>query len=104
MSADKTTTQQLLTTTTTKEHYSRDFHSHSPDAMFATILERLNNQDGVLQEIKAQCQKTNGRTTATEQAVAQLKSDAKWERRIFIGACSIINVAVVVLSAWMHHP
>lgn len=45
----------------------RGFNPRSPDAMFATILARLNEQHETSKEILSQVVKTNGRVTALEQ-------------------------------------
>ena len=51
------------------------FDPNSNDAMFATVLNRLDNQDGTLKEILSEVRKTNGRVTKleTENAITRGK-------------------------------
>jgi hypothetical protein len=44
----------------------RDYNPHSPNAMFATILTRLEMQDKNLEKILNHAEKTNGRVSSLE--------------------------------------
>jgi len=71
------------------------YDPESQDAMFARILERMDSQDRLLEEIKIQVYKTNGRVTALEQE--------KWFQR---GVVAVITVAATVFWEWLtgrHH-
>lgn len=46
----------------------KDVNLNSVDAMFATVLLKLDGQDKMLERIEAQTLKTNGRVTALEEA------------------------------------
>lgn len=70
----------------------KPFNPHSRDAMFATILERLKAQDGVLEEISAGVKTTNGRVTALEQWKAVLKAKVT----LVAGGIS----SAIALAAW----
>lgn len=63
-----------------------DYQPHSTDAMFARIIERLDNQDLVLAEIKEQTLKTNGRVTMLE--------NEKWFQRGIVAAISVLATMV----------
>jgi hypothetical protein len=66
------------------------YDPESQDAMFARILERMDSQDRLLEEIKTQVYKTNGRVTALEQE--------KWFQR---GVVAVITVSATVLWEWL---
>lgn len=66
------------------------YDPESQDAMFARILERMDSQDRLLEEIKTQVYKTNGRVTALEQE--------KWFQR---GVVAVITVGATVLWEWL---
>lgn len=92
-----------------------EFDPNSSNAMFATILTELQNQNGVLSEIKDQTTRTNGRVTALEKWRAEViaieaaeeraeeKATKFWERiEVKVGlactACAAIGGAVSYLS------
>jgi hypothetical protein len=52
----------------------KPFNPHSRDAMFATILARMDRQDEVLSEISEGVKKTNGRVTSLEHWRTGLKA------------------------------
>ena len=66
---------------------SADFNPHSPDAMFARVLSRLDAQDELLHEIREGVQKTNGRVTALERE--------RWYQRGIVA-----TIAVLAGGAW----
>lgn len=66
------------------------YDPESQDAMFARILERMDSQDRLLEEIKTQVYKTNGRVTTLEQE--------KWFQR---GVVAVITVSATVFWEWL---
>ena len=61
---------------------TNEFNSNSTDALFARLLQRMDDQDRMLLDIKEQCIKTNGRVTSLEHS--------KWYDRGFAGAIGVI--------------
>lgn len=70
----------------------RPFNPNSPDAMFATILERMSAQDDKLGEILRHVEKTNGRVTKLEHWRTTIKAK--------LGLASGAVSAVVAALAW----
>ena len=71
----------------------RGFDPNSHDAMFATILARMDNQDHKLDEILAHVEKTNGRVTALE-----------WWRDLVKAKVALVSAgisAAVATGAWI---
>ena len=65
---------------------SEDYNPNSSDSMFARVLQRMDAQDKILEEIRSQVTKTNGRVNV-------LESD-RWYQRGIIAA---ITAGVVML-------
>jgi nitrogen fixation/metabolism regulation signal transduction histidine kinase len=65
---------------------SEDFNPNSTDSMFARVLQRMDAQDKMLEEIRTQTTKTNGRVTALEQE--------RWYQR---GVIAAITCGVLML-------
>jgi hypothetical protein len=57
---------------------SDDYNPNSSDSMFARVLQRMDAQDRMLEEIRAQVTKTNGRVNVLEHD--------KWYQRGIIAA------------------
>lgn len=57
---------------------SNDYNPNSPDSMFARVLQRMDAQDKILEEIRTQVTKTNGRVSVLEHE--------KWYQRGIIAA------------------
>lgn len=66
-----------------------DFNPQSPDAMFATVLERLNELKTTSERIESAVNKTNGRVTALERD--------KWYQR---GIMAVVSVSAVAAWQW----
>jgi len=62
------------------------YDPNSADAMLARIIERMDNQDVILKEIREQVYKTNGRVSSLEQE--------KWFQRGVVAAIGFIAAAV----------
>jgi hypothetical protein len=82
------------------------FNPKSPDAMFATIIERLNQQDEmkermhkenkeVLDEIRDEVKKTNGRVT-------KLENWRDYQKGKIAGIALAVSSAVAVIG-WVVH-
>lgn len=65
---------------------SDDYNPNSTDSMFARVLQRMDAQDQILEEIRSQVTKTNGRVTELEHE--------KWYQRGIIAA---ITAGVMLL-------
>lgn len=65
---------------------SDDYNPNSSDSMFARVLQRMDAQDQILEEIRSQVTKTNGRVTVLEHE--------KWYQRGIIAA---ITGAVILI-------
>lgn len=57
---------------------SEDYNPNSSDSMFARVLQRMDAQDKILEEIRTQVTKTNGRVSVLEHE--------KWYQRGIIAA------------------
>lgn len=57
---------------------SDDYNPNSSDSMFARVLQRMDAQDKILEEIRTQVTKTNGRVSVLEHE--------KWYQRGIIAA------------------
>jgi hypothetical protein len=55
-----------------------DYNPNSSDSMFARVLQRMDAQDNILEEIRSQVTRTNGRVTTLEQE--------RWYQRGIIAA------------------
>lgn len=62
------------------------YDPNSADAMLARIIERMDNQDVILREIREQVYKTNGRVLSLEQE--------KWFQRGVVAAIGFIAASV----------
>lgn len=62
------------------------YDPNSTDAMLARIIERLDNQDLILKDIKEQVYKTNGRVTGLEQD--------KWHQRGIVLGIGLVGSAL----------
>lgn len=65
---------------------SDDYNPNSTDSMFARVLQRMDAQDQILEEIRSQVTKTNGRVTVLEHE--------KWHQR---GIMATITAGVMML-------
>jgi hypothetical protein len=65
---------------------SDDYNPNSSDSMFARVLQRMDAQDQILEEIRSQVTKTNGRVTVLEHE--------KWYQR---GIMATITAGVMML-------
>lgn len=75
----------------------RRFDPRSGDAMFATILERLSQQDGKLEAIHADVRKTNGRVTALETWRAVVKGKLAL---ISAGVSGVVGFVAWLIENW----
>jgi hypothetical protein len=75
----------------------RPFNPQSQDAMFATILARMSEQDNQLAKILAHAEKTNGRVTALEQWRAIVKTKVA----LVSGG---ISAAIGFMGWWLGRP
>lgn len=64
---------------------SDDYNPNSSDSMFARVLQRMDAQDRMLEEIRTQVTKTNGRVTALEHE--------RWHQR---GIMAALTIAITV--------
>ena len=69
------------------------YDPNSTDAMLARIIQRLDNQDTILHEIKEQVYKTNGRVNGLE--------NDKWFQR---GVVAVIGIIATALWNWISNP
>jgi len=65
---------------------SDDYNPNSSDSMFARVLQRMDAQDQILEEIRSQVTKTNGRVTVLEHE--------KWYQR---GIIATITAGIIML-------
>jgi CHASE3 domain sensor protein len=65
---------------------SDDYNPNSSDSMFARVLQRMDAQDQILEEIRSQVTKTNGRVTVLEHE--------KWYQR---GIIATITAGILML-------
>jgi len=65
---------------------SDDYNPNSTDSMFARVLQRMDAQDQILEEIRTQVTKTNGRVTVLEHE--------KWYQR---GIIATITAGILML-------
>jgi hypothetical protein len=81
-----------------------EFNPNSSDAVFSRILQRLDEQDrhanevrveqiGILNEIRAEVKKTNGRVSAIERWRAEIKGKT--------AVLATVVSGIVALSAWL---
>jgi hypothetical protein len=66
---------------------SDNYNPNSSDSMFARVLQRMDAQDQILEEIRSQVTKTNGRVTVLEHE--------KWYQRGIIAA-----ITAGILMLW----
>jgi len=69
------------------------YDPNSTDAMLARIIQRLDNQDTILHEIKEQVYKTNGRVNGLEHE--------KWFQR---GVVAVIGIIATAIWNWISNP
>jgi len=69
------------------------FDPNSNDAVFAKLINRLDNQDTVLAQILAEVKKTNGRVNRLEQNEAVTKGK--------VAVVSAVISAAVGLAGWL---
>jgi CHASE3 domain sensor protein len=65
---------------------SDNYNPNSSDSMFARVLQRMDAQDQILEEIRSQVTKTNGRVTVLEHE--------KWYQR---GIIATITAGILML-------
>lgn len=76
---------------------SISFNPNSQDAMFATILARLDAQDVMLNEIREQTTKTNGRVNKLEAMRSSLRGS--WSTICLIGA--VLGAVAEIYVLWV---
>jgi hypothetical protein len=72
---------------------SDDYNPNSTDSMFARVLQRMDAQDRILEEIRSQVTKTNGRVSVLEHE--------KWYQRGIIAAitCGVLMLWEFIKTA-----
>lgn len=75
---------------------TKPFNPMSHDAMFATVLARMDEQDRKLDSILGHVEKTNGRVTALEVWKAVIKAKVAW-------ASATISAVVAVVAWFIEH-
>lgn len=65
---------------------SEDYNPNSSDSMFARVLQRMDAQDKILEEIRTQVTKTNGRVNVLEHD--------KWYQRGIIAAITSAMIMI----------
>lgn len=89
-----------------------DYNPHSPDAMFATILQRLNERDKVDQEFREEVRerfdegtmrmrRIEEQTTKTNGRVTRLEGNRKILAAKLAGAV-LAGAGIIKLLLWLH--